>query len=175
MREYHRGGGAELRSEEMQMSCLHRMLPVKPDGSKEHFDLVEHAGSYEELKVRIDRRISSIRAGLHFKKPGLNNTPENESGEHGEEGGGEVDVEDALNALFNHGLDSEDCDELYAALRQGNCHNCGRPGHFASECWEKKGKGKGKGKGGGGGKSGGKGTRGRRRKGSGSEKAQSKH
>ena len=42
-----------MQTEEMRIACLRKMLPIKADGSKEHYDLIEHAGSYDELKQRI--------------------------------------------------------------------------------------------------------------------------
>ena len=44
-----------MQSEEMRIACLHEMLSFKADGSKEHYDLIEHAGTYDELKSRIER------------------------------------------------------------------------------------------------------------------------
>ena len=50
-----------MRGEEMKISCLHRMLPVRSDGSKEFYDMMEHAGTFESLKARIERRIMVTR------------------------------------------------------------------------------------------------------------------
>ena len=50
------------------VSSILRMLLVRADGSKKHYDLMEHTGTYEDLKNRIDKRVQSTKSSQYYKK-----------------------------------------------------------------------------------------------------------